>query len=105
MSAINNLKGKITKDYEIVHNELLSNGLNFIIVCMYYKTTFLIDCFITNGDKHTYSNGVISFADAYAKTESKGVITKDGFECYTVNVFGTHKWTSNVTKEYLISKL
>jgi len=105
MSALNNLNGKITKDHKIVYNELLSNGLRFIIVWMYYKTTFQIDCFITDGDKYTFSNGVISFNDAYAKEQSKGIITKDRVECFTVNIFGRHKWTSNVSKEYLISKI
>ena len=101
MGAVNNLEGDIVKYGKLVYSEKLSNGLYFMVVLMYKphyegknhwrcdSSEIKIECSITTGEKETWSNGVISYCDAFKielinhdekfKDVESPVLTKDGF--------------------------
>lgn len=131
MTALNNLKGKIVKDGKIIYDELLNNGLHFLIILMYDKgyagenfadsSCMLISTTISNGTFHTWTNGVVSANDVSTQEEKNGdwrelkkETTKDGLIAKEVvyrqfihqgKEFRTVKWVIEVPKAYLISKL
>lgn len=102
MAAINNLRGKITKDYDILYEEKLSDKLYFVVVQMYKDSCLFIDCIITNGNKIQWSNGVISYEDSSIEIETQ---TKDGYRVYTVNKHGTNRVLVDVPKEDMLKWL
>jgi hypothetical protein len=77
MSEINNLKGHIIKDGKVVYSEQIENGLHFAIVLMYEpfysgkntanhqnSSQLMCEATMTNGNKHTWGNGVMSLDEA-----------------------------------------
>lgn len=102
MSAINNLKGHIVKDGKIVYSEQIENNLHFAVVLKYEpfydsnhhqnSSKLCCEAVITNGNKHTYGNGVISLDEASEIQTVKGtekfnplreeLKTQDGFRVW-----------------------
>lgn len=105
MSAINNLNGRIVRDGKVVYSEQVENGLYFAVILMYepfyegkntdnYQNSSQLTCkaIMTNGNRHTWGNGVVSLDDAsvFEKSDSNGKFkplreelrTKDGFRVW-----------------------
>lgn len=122
MSAINNLKGHIVKDGKVVYSEEIENGLIFAVVIMYEpyskssSSQLICEAIMTNGNKHTWSNGVISLDDAFVVEKSidgkftelrKELKSRDGFRIWQSEEFNngdTRKlsWKIEVPKNDLL---
>lgn len=134
MSSINNFKGHIVGDGKVVYSEKLTENI-FFIVSLKYEPKFsngycnessalTCEAFISNGSKHQYGNGTISFEDSkYVEEieltamfkELNCLYTKAGYKCeekpHTIENFEyngvkmkrrTVKWTVIVPKEELL---
>lgn len=107
MTAINNLKGHIVRDGKVVYSEDLEPGLIFAVVEQYEpfyekgnysdSSKLWLEATITTGERHTYSNGVVSLVEADTKEvveESSAfrdplrkLKTKDGYRVWE-SVYG-----------------
>lgn len=86
MTAINNLAGHIVHDGIVVYDELLEPNLHFVVVEKYEpkyekgnysnSSALWLATTISTGEKHTFSNGVISLIDA---GENETIKEKDDF--------------------------
>lgn len=74
MTAINNLKGHIVNDGEVVYSEELKPNLHFVVVQMYEpkyikpnygdSSKLWLEASITTGETHNWSNGVKSLIES-----------------------------------------
>lgn len=105
MSSINNLQGTIIKDGKVVYSEKLQDELYFAVILMYEpfyagkntagnqeSSKLMCQAVITNGKKHTWSNGITSLEEAMVVEIIEGdnvfaalkneLKTKDGFRVW-----------------------
>lgn len=125
MTALNNLKGHIVKDGKVIYEEVLDNGLLFIIIEIYEpsytkenyanSSNLWLEAVITDGNKHTWSNGIISLNDIEEQESRDGngnfrtlnqLKTKDGFKVWEhehaiTSISRRIKWIIEVPKEFL----
>ncbi len=127
MTSLNNLKGRIIKEGNIIYDEILDNGLHFSIICKYedkyrgantdnHQNSSRMDltCCINNGEMHTWTNGVVSLkGEEYIDKEFGELMrlkTKDGYPVYQVELMKgqtqrTLKWIVEVPREGIIKLL
>jgi hypothetical protein len=130
MTSLNNLKGHIVKDGNIVYDEILPNKLHFSVVLQSMEKEIgqdwassaqicIYGC-INDGTIHEWSNGVKSLnGESYIETvelnetfkELQETITKDNFKVYQVSLSErvvnnkkqrTVKWIVEAPKDKLL---
>ena len=103
MTTLNNLKGHLVSDGQVIYAEKLANGLTFCIIAMYeppYEkenygddpSLYLISCVTESVNNiHQWTNGAKSFTNVYYTEKIKPggnfkdlekVFTKDGCEIF-----------------------
>lgn len=97
MTSLNNCHGHIINDGSILYEEYLEDGVIFVVIQKYEKSYvkenfgdsshFCLEAIIYNGNKHTYSNGVISLTNNDRQEfepfpKLREIKTKDGFRVF-----------------------
>ena len=99
MAAVNNLKGHPVKDGNIIHFEKIADRLYLAIVLMYEpigtpnstwrnSSQLSIQVTITTGEKHQFSNGIVSLTEAKIHQEVK---FEDEYEKLPENIYYSEK--------------
>lgn len=124
MTALNSLNGCAIKDGSVIYSEQLAPNLYFTIILRYepfydgrnsanHQNSSFLQCeaIISNGVKHTYSNGIIGIEEAVEIqcTVNKGewpellpdLKTKDGFRVWQKD-YHYHEVPSDLYKRKVI---
>lgn len=121
MTALNNLKGTISKHYEVLHMEQVEPQLYFSVIAIYSpfrateyscnSTEMQVEAVVTTGNRITYSNGVhaledASFIDRDGVAPLRELYTNDGYRMWQHRtVDGKVTWLVTVPQNELINFL